>query len=99
MTFTFINILQNGLKNLFSPYCEILNARIPKKRDESYSTNVGFVTVGSKKEVEKAISGVHRFQLGKNTLNVRLAVSKEKRKKRPPNSVGILNFCVSYVTK
>ena len=73
------NTSEDGLRNLFANYGNVMSAKIVFDRDTGSSKGFGFVEMSSDEEATAAISGTNGQELDGRQLRVNEAMDKPRR--------------------
>jgi RNA recognition motif-containing protein len=78
----------DDLKTLFAPFGTVASAEIVLDRVTGRSRGIGFVEMGSRKEAQAAIAGLHGTAIQGRPLTVKAAVPKEEVRVDPRTERG-----------
>jgi RNA recognition motif-containing protein len=83
------NTRDNDLKNFFSAYGEVTEAKIiMEKENPSRSRGFGFVTMATEDQAAKAISEADGIEFDGRNISVRLSEDKPREDRKPYGSNG-----------
>ena len=82
------NTSEDGLRNLFSNFGNVVSAKIVFDRDSGNSKGFGFVEMSSDEEAGAAIAGTNGHELDGRQLRVNEAMDKPRRDRDSGNGGG-----------
>ncbi|MCL2762136.1 MAG: RNA-binding protein [Treponema sp.] len=74
------NTTEDGLRNIFAAYGNVVSAKIITDRDTGNSKGFGFIEMGSDEEANAAIAGTNGTELDGRQLRVNEAMDKPARR-------------------
>ena len=74
---------EDGLRQFFAPYGEILSATIIMDQQAQRSKGFGFVVLADEAMLERAIAGLNGRELDGRRVRVSMAEEKPPRQRRP----------------
>ncbi|QQR52561.1 RNA-binding protein [bacterium] len=82
------NITEEELRELFTPFGNVVSAMLIKDRDTDRSKGFGFVEMESDAEAQAAIKGLNGKEVDNRSIIVNIARPKEDRPARPSYGGG-----------
>jgi RNA recognition motif-containing protein len=79
------NTNEDGLRNCFAAYGNVVSAKIITDRETGNSKGFGFVEMGSDSEADAAIAGTNGTELDGRQIRVNEAMDKPRRDDRGGN--------------